>query len=291
MTAVAALGLALGTLAGGTARADTFGSGLNQFTIDFVTIGNPGNGDDVAATPHFGGLPYTYRMGVYEVSEDMITKASASGLANVTAGAWSGSQPAANISWYEAAAFVNWLNTNTGHHAAYNLTYSGGWSMSLWSSGEAWQLGGTNLYRHKDAYYFLPSEDEWHKAAYHQNNGATTNYWLYPTGSDSVPDGIDFSGDTAFHAVFHDGHDQGQPNAVTAAGSAASAYGTYGQGGNVWEWCESALDGVNDAGNKYRTLRGGDWNDSALYLRSTSQGNGDPAVGYDLAGCPCRERP
>lgn len=28
-----------------------------------------------------------------------------------------------------------------------------------------------NLYRHKKAVYFLPSDDEWDKAAYHKNDG------------------------------------------------------------------------------------------------------------------------
>ena len=53
-----------------------------------------------------------------------------------------------------------WLNTITRHQPAYDLTYSGGWRMTLWSSAQAWHAGGENLYRHKDAYYFLPSEDE-----------------------------------------------------------------------------------------------------------------------------------
>jgi hypothetical protein len=44
-------------------------------------------------------------------------------------------------------------------------------ALTLWSSAQAWQVGGQNLYRHKDAYYFLPSEDEWYKAAFHKNDG------------------------------------------------------------------------------------------------------------------------
>jgi formylglycine-generating enzyme required for sulfatase activity len=117
------------------AQADTFGASGNEFTIDFVNIGNAGNSAD---TTTFGAVPYAYRMGTYEITQDAITKATASGMANVTAGAWMGNQPAANISWYEAAAFVNWLNTSTGKQAAYNLTFSdGNWSMTLWSSGQA----------------------------------------------------------------------------------------------------------------------------------------------------------
>jgi hypothetical protein len=176
--------LALG-LSFTTAHADIFGSGANAFTIDFVTIGNAGNADDTGASGDvYGGMPYLYQMGVTEVAQDWITKATESGMDNVIADAWVGNQPAAHVSWYEAAIFVNWLNTSTGHQPAYNLN---GFNMSLWSGVEAWQLGGQNLYRHKDSYYFLPSEDEWYKAAYHKNDGITANYWDYATGSNTAP--------------------------------------------------------------------------------------------------------
>ena len=107
------------------------------------------------------------------------------------------------MTWYETAAFVNWLNISTGHHAAYQINTQMN-SQILWSSGDAWQAGGENRYRHKDAYYFLPNDDEWYKAAYHKNDGVTANYWDYATGSNNIPDGIDFTGDTAFVAVFRD---------------------------------------------------------------------------------------
>ena len=132
------------------AQADTFGTSGNEFTIDFVNIGNL---DNAADTTTYGAVPYEYRAGVNEISQNDIAKATASGMANVTAGPWSGNQPAATINWYEAAAFVNWLNTSTGNTAAYDLTFSNGsWSMALWSSEQAWTAGGTNLYRNKDAY-------------------------------------------------------------------------------------------------------------------------------------------
>jgi hypothetical protein len=92
-------------------KADTFGTGANQFTLDFTTIGNPGNAADTNGS---GSVRYTYRIGTYAISQNQIDKATASGLANVTAGAWSGDQPAANMTWYESAAFVNWLNTSKG---------------------------------------------------------------------------------------------------------------------------------------------------------------------------------
>lgn len=265
-----------------SAQADTFGTSGNEFTIDFVNIGNAGNAAD---TTGYGAVPYAYRVGTYEITLDAITKATASGMSNVTAGAWTGSQPAANISWYEAAAFVNWLNTSTGKQAAYNLTFSGSWSMTLWSSADAWTAGGTNLYRHKDAFYFLPSENEWYKAAYY--NPAGSNYFLYPTASDTAPTAV-ASGTNAGTAVYN--NVTNIPAAVTDAGG-LSPYGTMGQGGNVWEWNESAFDGTNNVASESRVSRGGNWINAQDILRSSFRVESAPAydntdTGFRVASVP-----
>jgi formylglycine-generating enzyme required for sulfatase activity len=266
-----------------SAQADTFGTSGNEFTIDFVNIGNAGNAAD---TTTYGAVPYEYRASIYEISQNDITKATASGMANVTAGAWSNNQPAANISWYEAAAFVNFLNTNSGKTAAYNLTFTTNWSMALWSSEQAWTAGGTNLYRNKDAFYFLPSENEWYKAAYY--NAAGTNYFVYPTGSDTAPTAV-ASGTNSGTAVYAQLFEQG-PSGVDVAGG-LSPYGTMGQGGNVWEWNESALDGTNKSASEFRAIRGGYWNDPEVRLRSSSRFGAVPtdefdAVGFRVASVP-----
>ena len=266
-----------------SAQADTFGTSGNEFTIDFVNIGNTGNAAD---TNTYGAVPYEYRASIHEISQDDITKATASGMSNVTAGAWTGSQPAANIDWYEAAAFVNFLNTNSAKTAAYDLTFSNGsWSMALWSSEQAWTAGGTNLYRNKDAFYFLPSENEWYKSAYY--NAAGTNYFLYPTGSDTAPTPV-ASGTNAGSAVY-DGVDT-VPAIVDSAGG-LSPYGTMGQGGNVSEWNESAYGGTNSSPSEGRAIRGGYWNTSEYGLRSSSRLDGYPAneyagVGFRVASVP-----
>jgi len=60
------------------ARADTFGTGGNSFTVDFTTIGNPANAADTTGAPNpAGSVSYTYRIGTYKVSPDMIEKANA----------------------------------------------------------------------------------------------------------------------------------------------------------------------------------------------------------------------
>jgi hypothetical protein len=264
-------------------QADTFGTSGNEFTIDFVNIGNTGNAAD---TTGYGAVPYEYRAGIHEISQNAIDKATASGMANVTTGAWTGSQPAARITWYEAAAFVNFLNTNSGKTAAYDLTFSSGsWSMALWSSEQAWTAGGTNLYRNKNAFYFLPSENEWYKAAYY--NPAGSNYFLYPTASSSVPTAV-ASGTDAGSAVYN--LPALVPAMVDIAGG-LSPYGTMGQGGNVFEWNESAVDGSNSSPSGDRTFRGGGWGSHEGALRSSGQLNFVPSnefnfIGFRVASVP-----
>lgn len=268
-----------------SSHADTFGTGANTFTIEFVTIGNPGNGDDAGAgggkySAPDGGVPYAYRMGKYEISQNVITKATAGGLVGVVAGAHTGNKPAGSMSWFEAAAFVNFLNTSTGHQAAYDLTFSGGaWSMTLWSSEVAWQLGGENLYRHKDAYYFLPSDDEWYKAAFHKNDGVTANYWDYATGRNTIPTAV-LQGTGAGTAVYNW---QSKPADVNLAGG-LSAYGTMGQAGNAWEWAESAFDGINDSSSEWRATRGGYWGDFENNLRPYIRDGNIPGGGGGYLG-------
>ena len=55
MTAVPAFGLGLGMMATGTAQADTFGSGAEQFDIEFTTIRNPGNSANTTGYPSSAG--------------------------------------------------------------------------------------------------------------------------------------------------------------------------------------------------------------------------------------------
>ena len=278
-------------LSGAMAEADTFGTGVNGFTLDFVPIGNAGNGNDAGAgggsySSPYGGVAYDYRMGVNEISQAAIDKAVAGGLTGMPAGSWTGNQPSASINWYQAAAFTNWLNTSTGHAAAYQLNAELN-ALTLWSSGDAWQVGGENLYRNKDAYYFLTSENEWYKAAYQQNDGVTANYWDYATASNSMPTAVG-SGTGVGTAVYNEV--ASVPASVFTDGG-LSPYGTMGQGGNVYEWTESAYDGINNSSSASRGIRGGDWGGTGNFLRSSSRGHYAPSyssgyVGFRVASVP-----
>jgi hypothetical protein len=179
-----------------SALADTFGSGANTFDIEFVTIGNPGNApDDVSANPDFAGsVPYTYRIGKFEISEQMIDKANAEGALGITKDIRSADKPATRVNWNEAARFVNWLNTSTGSTPAYKFAiqpgevgYSPSADIQLWTIGDA-GYNPNNLYRNSLARYVLPSVDEWYKAAYYDPTSGV--YYDYPTGSDNVPTAV-----------------------------------------------------------------------------------------------------
>ena len=243
---------------------ENFGSGDNAFTMDFVTIGNPNNAADTTGSPNpAGSVAYTYNLGKYEVSRDMITKANAVGSLGITMsdmtsyGGNGVNRPATGITWYEAARYVNWLNTSTGGTAAYKFSGS---TFQLWSSTDA-GYNANNLFRNSLAKYWLPSSNEWYKGAYGSPNGTWNNY---PTGSDRAPTAV--AGGTAANTAVY-GEQTGPADIKNAGG--LSAYGTMAQGGNVWEWNETAYDGINNTAGESRELRGGSWlNDSNLLAAS-----------------------
>jgi Sulfatase-modifying factor enzyme 1/Concanavalin A-like lectin/glucanases superfamily len=271
---------------------DTFGTGTNQFGIDFVTVGNPGNSND---TTGYGGVPYTYRIGKYTISQNQVDAATRNGLQNVTAGAWSSDQPATSISWYAAAAYVNWLNTSQGYRPAYNLTYTNGvWNMALWPTSSntngnvAWTLGGTNLFRNALCHYFLPSENEWYKAAYYDpnKNGGTGGYWLYPNGSDLAPTPVP-TGTNSGTSVYNQPMPGSVPASVFQSGG-LSPSGTMGQLGNVRQWMETTLSALNNNEQDDRVIRGGEWYNTAGtlcsdYRYSFTPHNSSGSVGFRVA--------
>jgi len=277
-----------------SAHADTFGSVGNTFTIGFVPIGNAGNLNDTLINfhqePNYGAVPYNFNMSTFAISQDQYDMAKNSGAIGLgrNVGAWEGSQPAATVTWYQTAAFVNYLNTSTGHVAAYQLDAEST-TLTLWSSAQAWQAGGENLYRNKDAYYFLPSENEYYKAAYYDpNKVGGAGYWKYATGSDAAPFPV-ASGTAAGTAVYFGGGAKA-PAAVDQSGG-LSPYGTRGQTGNVVEWLETAADGLNDSSSEDRVLRGAYWLHNTAPLNSSVHLVDPPTlaaitIGFRVASVP-----
>jgi len=220
--------------------------------IEWVTIEQAGNLGDTQTG--FGAVTVNYRISKFAIRESYIDLYNTATTPTLTGSDNRGDdKPATSISWNAAARFVNWLNAIEGEQVAYRFT-TGGYNdnITLWDSADAWTIDGENSYRHKDCKYFLPSDDEWYKAAYY--DGQLDVYYDYATGSDDAP-GIVNSGTTTGTAVYSFRPD---PADVNQAGG-LSPYDTMGQSGNTWEWNESAYIGDNDSTTESRALRGGDW--------------------------------
>ncbi|ARN56864.1 formylglycine-generating enzyme family protein [Sedimentisphaera salicampi] len=279
----------------GYVTTDTFGEGANQFSVDFVSIsGDASSANGTVISQYDPGVdgyktftdPGTeYRIGQYEISYDQWSKfinedgtpygtpTNAYGNDSDT----TGSQPVNKISWLEAAQFVNYLNTSKGYQAAYNFTGDKGtdnYAISTWTQAEA--AGGTNLYRHKDAHYFLPTEDEWVKAAYWNGSGLQT--YATPDGTKpeiSVDSNYDKPNDGALWLV-----DDGS----------IELNDTYNMMGNVFEWVESSFKGDYLADSK-RALRGNAYQYPEVWLELTQRHNAtidieDTTFGFRVASVP-----
>ena len=125
--------------------------------------------------------------------------------------------------------------------------------------------------------YRLPTESEWEYAA---RAGTMTAFYL---GS------ILESGDANFNGIYGYDADSGSVlnsgginlQTTTPVGSyAASPWGLYDMIGNVWELCQdwfgtyptgSVIDPQGPATGMYRVIRGGDWNNYAVYSRSAER--------------------
>lgn len=255
-------------------RGATFGVGANQFAIEFVTIGDAGNLPDNTGNPNsVGGVAYEYRIGKYEISEQMIEKANALGGLGIDKDARGPNKPATRVSWNEAARFVNWLNTSKGFAPAYQFALQpGDVGYSKDAHAIEWSPG---VYRNPLARFFLPNTDEWYKAAYYDpNKMGGAGYWDYPTGSDSPPTPV--AGGTGAGTAVYDQPSNAEPTDVNNAGG-LSPYGTMAQGGNIIEFEETDFNLVNGPTTDARGLRGGYWLTSDLNLRSTNRLSSPPA--------------
>ncbi|MCY2931690.1 MAG: SUMF1/EgtB/PvdO family nonheme iron enzyme [Planctomycetota bacterium] len=144
--------------------------------------------------------------------------------------------------------------------------------------------------RRDNARYVIPTEDEWYKAAYYKGGSRNAGYWDYPTQSNTRPgqDMTDASGNNANYwpAPYMGPIDSGRW--ITVAGefqNSPSPYGTFDQGGNVWEWNEATFFG------SYRLARGGCFAPYDDLPASDRQSGGPPtfedgAIGFRIAYVP-----
>jgi formylglycine-generating enzyme len=287
------------SMAASMTMADTFGTGANQFTIDFVSISgatNPTSGIPAGNGFTFTGVANDYRMGTYEITNDQWNKFTASLGVPVTGNqGYSYSSystgtnvPTDSISWFEAAQFVNWLNTSTGNQPAYKFTGTQGqsdYAFAPWSSTDAGYDAG-NPFRNTAAKYFLPTENEWVKAAYW--NSTTLQLQTYAT----KPGDMLFQGNgTNGGWNYYDNGYATNPSGPWAVGRGSQELnGTHDMMGNDREWMESPYDGEYYGGD-YDTYSSRAWRGGCWYISSVDLASSFRVINYGPSHCPFFESP
>ena len=227
-------------------RAETivFGEGDKTFSIEFVDIGSPGNlGDDderlSADLQGVGSVSYEYQIAKFETPCSELNVALGLGAFSdpVPAAVCSGDVVPGLASPLTILEFVNWLNVSSGMPPAYRWEVFG---ILPWPEDDP-SYNSLNPLRNAGARYFLPTTDEWYKAAFYDPEKGV--YYDYATGSDEPPVSVTGGTDsgTAVYCLFTPGDcAPGGPRntaPVTMAGG-LSPYGTMGQLGNGSEWEE-----------------------------------------------------
>jgi hypothetical protein len=250
------------------ASADTFGTGANQFTIDFVNIsGDASSANGTNISPWLpsqdGYKTFTdpgndYRIGKFEITNDQWSKFKSACDTLTGDSHWTGSNvPTNSVNWYEAAQFVNYLNTSTGHQAAYKFTGTQGtsnYTFDIWNASDT-GYNPSNPYRNSNAFYFLPTEDEWVKAAYW--NGTSLQIHATKPG-ESLTQGNGTSG-TGWN-YYNNGYAT-NPYGPWAIGSGSEELnGTFDMMGNIIEWMEGLYHSEGYSANSHRIVRGGAYN-------------------------------
>lgn len=174
--------------------------------------------------------------------------------------------PITYVSWSSAARFCNWLHNDQpeGNEGA-DTTERGAYDLDGF-------MGGV-VPATKDAVWFLPSEDQWYKAAYYKGGGTNAGYWIYPTQSDAGP-GNSMIGNATNNANFfivktvknwygklitQDTYSQSSAPFLTPVHTFTNSpgfYGTYDMGGNVFEWVAADRGGLAP---DIQVVRGGAW--------------------------------
>jgi formylglycine-generating enzyme required for sulfatase activity len=266
-------------------------------TIEQVLVGAPGNAAD---TTTYGDVAYLYRIGKYEVTNSQyveflnavadtdtnnlyfghngypqILRSGSPGSYVYSVGAGYADVPVTGTGFFNALRFMNWLHNgqpNTGTQTA-ATTEDGAYTLN-----PAGMTAFTDtIVRNPSAIYFMPSEDEWYKAAYYDQSGGV--YFSNPFGTSLTPT---CAAPTATPNRANCGNAAGGvPVAVGSYTGSISPSGAYDMGGNLWEWNEGKS---TFSGYPTRIIRGGNFGSAVTDLHSSVRGSGFPGTAYTTVG-------
>jgi formylglycine-generating enzyme required for sulfatase activity len=282
-------------------------------TIDWVTVGDPGNAADTAPAG-YGAVAASFRIMKYEFTNQLytdflnsvaatdpyslwdtnmgsnvrggISRSGSSGSYAYSVKTDMGDKPVNYVTWFDAARVANWMQNGQGSGS----TETGAYTLSGATSGTAPAVNpGASVY--------IPTEDQWYKAAFYKGGGTSAGYWNYGTQNDTAPTGVSATtvgtGTSGGVSPVTSGNKvnfnrvadwNGQDGNVTTVGTngGPSAYGAFDMSGNVNEWND-----LTGAVSATRGLRGGGWNYSANDVsssyRNTLGPGPDAVIGFRLA--------
>jgi hypothetical protein len=283
-------------------------------TLEWVTVGDPGNAGDTEVTTccgslsigttGFGSVGYVFRISKFEITNaqyaeflNAVAATDTNGLYNehMDLGAYptyeGGITRSGSPGSYNYSAILGRESMPVNNVSFYDALRFANWLHNGQPTGA--QDSGTtedgaytitvqgivnnSITRNAGATIFLANEDEWYKAAYF--NG--TSYSDYPAGTDTQTV-CAAPGPTANTANCLPGvYD------LTDVGSysgSASPYGTFDQGGNISEWNEAIIGSA-------RCIRGGRFSNAAYELAASIRGDASPSVdsqnrGFRVAAVP-----
>jgi formylglycine-generating enzyme len=272
-------------------------------SIAMVSVGDPGNAPSLNGEG--GAVAYSYSIGKYDVTTAQYAAFLNAVAATDNYGLWNklmastfptagisqsgssgsyayaaignGNMPIFDVTWGSAARFANWLQNGQPEGAeGPGTTETGAYALNGATSVQDLMA----VTRNPGATWFLPTEDEWFKAAYYKGGGLNAGYWLYPTQNNNTPSNV-LSATGTNNANFRQNGYTDPTNFLTPVGAFAASpgpYGTFDQGGDVFQWNETAV-AIESRGN-----RGGSFGGSSFLLRNDYRGYGDPTDGTALIG-------
>ena len=278
-------------------------------SIDYVTVGDAGNAADSTG---YGAVPYNYQIAKNETTIGQyceflnaaakidpyalynpsmasnltiagISRSGSDGNYSYAPVAGSVNKPITFVSWFDAARFCNWIQNGQGSGS----TETGAYTLNGAMRGIYTVNPGATVW--------IPSEDEWYKAAYYDaTKGGTGGYWKYATQS------VALGGNTignANSANYYDGDYVGSGTSTFPTSMVLTDVGAYGansdsfygindQAGNVGEWNDAVVSGSS------RGLRGGSWDSFTSILLTSSFRNSlvpsveKASIGFRVASVP-----
>lgn len=160
-----------------------------------------------------------------------------------------GLSPVRYVSWWDAARVANWMHNGSKSYATTDASANAPQNYGAYALGTA--TSGTRPGKAIWSRTWLPTANEWKKAAFYKGGGADAGFWNFATQSDTHPAGIDRSnyiptggdgsaGSTGNYANWKDDNFGSRGPSTVGTNGGPSYYGAFDMNGNIEEWVDTS---------------------------------------------------